>query len=406
MVISTEKRIVYFRRKPNTLGNLLLPNIGKIPTIPPYNPGEFYVLTSAAMNHYFCIFVAAFCLLLIPLGTCQEPIYVLSDEQAWGNPYPGLGNVSPGSASTAPPSTFTFYDDRLGPESQSELSPTTQSTELYLSRFPQKRTGMFQKANFNVLWAPDTGGSKGLGITELDLSAMFALPLPTPDAPLLITPKFTTTFFDSNHKSLNWHKTFYTTGLSLRWIRPIVKDKLTADLGFSAFYSGDFNAKGRDTLRFPVHLAGIWNFNPRTKFIFGVVYADRKDSFNVFPMAGLIWAPHDDLSVELIVPRLRVAQRIRWFGSGAGDEQSDWLYTAFEFGSGSWGCDFWGWDDGRVEYRDLRLLLGYERRTRFGATLGLEVGYMFDRNFAVYDSWGHGSVRPSDSVFLRLRTSF
>ena len=358
------------------------------------------------MNHYFCILAAVLCLFLAPLGTGQEPIYILSEEPAWGNPYPGLGNVSPGSAAShaAPPSTSTLHFECYGLENQSELSPTMRSTELYLSRFPQKRTGVFQKVNFNTLWVPDTGGSKGLGMTELDLSAMFALPLPTPDSPLLITPKFATTFFDS--KGLDWHQTFYTTGLSLRWIRPIVQNKLTADLGFSAFYSGDFNAKGRDTMRFPVHLAGIWNFNPRTKIVFGVVYSDRRDSYNVFPMAGLIWSPHDDVSVELIVPRLRVAQRIRWFGSGAGDEQSDWLYTAFEFGSGSWGYDFNALDDGRVEYRDLRLLLGYERRTRFGATLGLEVGYMFDRHLETYASGYGGRVRPSDTVFLRLRTAF
>jgi len=357
------------------------------------------------MNHHFCILAAVLCLFLAPLGAGQEPIYFLSEEPAWGNPYPGLGNVSPGSAApyTAPSSASMLNFDRYSTESQSELSPTTPSTELYLSRLPQKRTGMFQKVNFNTLWVPDTGGSKGLGMTELDLSAMFALPLLTPDSPLLITPKFGTTFFDS--KGLDWNKTFYTTGLGLRWIRPIVKDKLTADLGLSAFYSGDFKAKGRDTMRFPIHLAGIWNFNPRTKIVFGVVYSDRRDGYNVFPMAGLIWSPHDDLSVELIVPRLRVAQRIRWFGSGAGDEQSDWLYTAFEFGSGSWGCDFWGLSDGRVEYRDLRLLLGYERRTRFGATLGLEVGYMFDRCLDVY-AHGAGRGRPSDTVFLRLRTSF
>jgi hypothetical protein len=103
---------------------------------------------------------------------------------------------------------------------------------------------------------------------------------------------------------------------------------------------------------------------------------------------------------------MRVAQRVRWFGSGAGDEQSDWLYTAFEFGSGSWGYEYHT-HSGRIEYRDLRLLLGYERRTRFGATLGLEVGCMFDRRVDYHvNKFGHLHERPSETIFLRLRTSF
>ena len=353
------------------------------------------------MNNRFFIFPALvpfLCLFLVTSGTGQELIYVPSEGSVWGNPYPGLGNVSPSPTDPfkSPPQTRVLYS--VDDTTYSELTPTMRSSELYLSRHPSnKRTGMFQNINFNTLWAP-ANGSKGLGKTDLDLSVMFALPLLTADSPLLITPKFTTTFFDSKHGG---SETFYTTGLALRWLRPIVKNKLTADIGFSTLYSGDFRVGTADALRFPAHVAGVWNFNPRTKIILGVVYTDRRDSYNVFPMAGLIWTPNEEVSVELIVPRLRVAQRIRWFGSAAaGDEQSDWLYTAFEFGSGSWGYEPIA---GRVEYSDLRLLIGYERRTRFGLTLGLEVGYMFDREMS-YEK--HGNIRPSDSVFLRLRSSF
>jgi len=344
------------------------------------------------------IFLAVvLCLLLTSSGMGQEWVRFSTEESGWGNPYPGLGNVRPGSATSLSsiPSVITLYAEDSS-ENYSELLPTPKSTELYLARLPgNKRTGMFQRVDFNTLWAPKSG-SKGLGMTELDLSATFALPMPTRDSPLLLTPKFSTTFFDTD----GWDETFYTTGLSVRWIRPIVKDKFTLTLGASALYSGDFRAKASDSLRFPVHVAGMWNFNPRTKIVFGVAYSDRKDSFNWFPMAGLIWTPNDDLSVELIVPRLRVAQRVHWFGSTAGE---DWLYTAFEFGSGSWGYEIIPGISSRFEYRDLRLLLGYERRTQFGMTLGLEIGYMFDRHM---EFEGFGKTDRSDSVFLRLRSSF
>jgi hypothetical protein len=359
------------------------------------------------MNNRYITFSALtviLCSFLTVPGAGQESIYPRPEESPiWANPYPGWESVSPGSAGTrsTTPSFITLYDIGKA-ENDTELSPTTRSGDLYLSRHPNNnRTGMFQKVNFNTFWSPVGSGTQGLGMTELDLSAMFALPMPTADSPLLLTPKLTTTFFEGKP---DWKPTFYTTGLNARWIRPIVKNKFTADLGMSVLYSGDFRVRSSDALRFPAHVAGVWHFNPRTKIVLGVVYSDRRDNYNWFPMAGLIWTPDDDLSVELLVPRMRVAQRIRWFGSAAGDEQSDWLYTAFEFGSGSWGHkpdDFP--NDVRTEYSDLRLLLGYERRTRCGLTLGLEVGYMFDRNL-VFEHYGN--MRPTDSVFLRLRSSF
>ena len=359
------------------------------------------------MNHRPPVFIAlalALCLFLTPSGAGQQSV-LPSEEFFWGNPYPGLGNGNSGSAThrSSMPPTVTLYADPFLMGDASELPPTQKSGELYLARLPgNRRTGMFQRINFNTLWVPKSG-SNGLGMTELDLSAMFALPMLTKESPLLITPRYSTTFFD--HKHLG-SETFHTTGISVRWLRPIIKQKLTADLGVGVSYSGDFHAKGSDTIRVPIHAVGIWNFNPRTKILLGVAYLDRKDSFNWFPMAGLIWTPNEDVSIELIVPRMRIAQRIRWFDSTMGDEQSDWLYTAFEFGGGSWGYDasrkYEELGTGRLEYRDLRLLLGYERRTRFGLTLGLEVGYMFDRNW----EFGGFKDRPSDSVFLRLRSSF
>jgi len=356
--------------------------------------GKIFTIPVMGIRVFFSIIL---CLFLMPLSMGQELSHFPVEETVWGNPFPGLGNVSPGSATplSSLPSTVTLYAGDLGRESFSDLPPIPLSTDLYLARFPSnQRTGAFQKVNFNTLWVPKSGSS-GLGMTELDLSAMFGLPLPTPDSPLLLTPKFSTTFFNADH----WNETFHTTGLSMMWLRPIIRDKFTFTLGASALYSGDFHAKGSDTLRFPIHVAGLWNFNPRTRIVFGVVYADRRDSYNWFPMAGLIWTPNNDISVELLVPRMRVAQRVRWFDSAAGGGE-DWLYTAFEFGSGSWGYKP---IDGRVEYRDLRLLLGYERRTAIGLMLGLEVGYMFDRKLE-FERFGND--RPSDAVFLRLRSSF
>ena len=377
---------------------LLLPHTEKMVTMPPkvYAPEGYACCQPPLMDSRFTVIIAlALVFYLFPTssGAGQEFTQFSGDESHWPNPFPGLGNVSPPTNPfLATPQARTLYATENS--GTPELSPTPKSGELYLARLPSsRRTGVFQRVNFNTLWVPNSG-SKGLGMTELDLSAMFALPMPTPKSPLLLTPRFSTTFFNTKDHSA----TFYATGLNMRWIRPIFEEKLTADIGFNVLYSGDFRVRASDAMRFPAHIAGVWNFNPRTKIVFGVVYSDRRDRYNWFPMGGLIWAPHEDVSIELLVPRVRIAQRIRWFDTSMESVPADWLYTAFEFGGGSWGHE----TEGRIEYRDFRLLMGYERRTRFGSTLGLEVGYMFDRE--MHNS--HASVRPSDSVFLRFRSSF
>lgn len=355
-----------------------------------------------------------------------DPSASSSSSSFGGNPFPGLGtNGLTGESCVQPGSHYyDVPDSAYGMDSQyrgisaksvglsefdpyvgeSSLTSRGEGGELYLMKVPAgKRSGIFQKLNFNALWVPSSGGNKGLGVTQLDLSAVFAVPFPTADSPLIVTPTFQTWFFDPNRDHYATKKTLYTTGADFRWVRPIVKNKLTLDLGVSVLYSGDFHAKGSKAMRYPAHLATIWHCNPRLKVILGVAYLDRNDDYNWLPMAGLIWTPNDDLSVELVLPRLRVAQRVRWFGSAAGKDKSDWLYTAFEFGGGSWGHKFDG-TAGHLDYRDMRALIGFERRSVSGITIGFEVGYMFDRTYE-FDRTGY-KVSPSDSVFLRLRTSF
>ncbi|GHT22025.1 hypothetical protein FACS189419_03950 [Planctomycetales bacterium] len=282
----------------------------------------------------------------------------------------------------------------------SSLAPTHNSGGLYLSRIPDnQRTGMFQKANFNTLWIPANGGNNALGLTQLDISATFALPMPKPDSPLVITPSFQTTFFDTKRAG---GETFYKTGVDFRWIRPVFPKKLTADIGVGIFYSGDLKATGSDAVQVPMHLAGIWNYNPRLKIIFGVVYLDRNDSYNWLPMAGLIWTPEENLSVELVFPKLRIAQRVNWFGTGGNPAKSDWFYGAFEFSGGSWGYEPVSGVNGTLEYRDMRLLVGVERKTSGGFNIGFETGYVFARKL---EGFG-GTYDAADSLFLRLRTSY
>jgi len=313
------------------------------------------------------------------------------------NPYPGLGTV-PGGVSPEIPTTTLYTKNDNAATFGLPVSPTRKASDIFFaSGQTPRREGMFQKVNFDALWAPKGKGERGLGLTQLNLSATFGLPAPTKDAPLLVKPFIQTSFFDTSVGS----ETFYTAGLDLLWFVPLVKNKYMLAVGAVPSYSGDFKAK-KESFQIPAHLVGIWSCNPRTKILLGVLYLDRKTSYNWLPMGGIIWTPNEDINFELTFPRVRLSQRLKWWGSVAGDSVSDWLYGGFEFGTGSWGWQA-GPGDTRFEYSDYRLLLGYERRCLSGLTLALEVGWMFERKVACPGSPG---FRPDDAFFLQLKTSY
>ena len=262
------------------------------------------------------------------------------------------------------------------------------------------RNGFFQKARFNALWVPDTGTSKTLGLTNFDLGASFAMPFPKPESPLVMSPFFNAYFFRPPGKSID----LYGTGVDFRWFIPVIEKKWTLDIGAAPSYWGDFKAKTNKVLRVPAHLAAIWECNPRTKVVFGVAYLDRADSYKWLPTIGLIWTPNDDVSIELVMPRFRVAQRIRWWGSQGtqtGTATSDWLYTSLEFGGGSWYRRLNGTDSAFSD-RHTSLALGYEKRCASGFTMAFELGFMFDRVVETTDV----SFYPENAIFLQLRTTY
>jgi hypothetical protein len=281
------------------------------------------------------------------------------------------------------------------------LSTPKSVGECYLS---QISNGTSRGAtNFNVLWSSNNGGNSGLGLVQLDLSTTFSLLLPIPVSPFFITPSFQATFFDPKTNGYATDKTLYTTGLDFHWIKPIIRNKLMFDLGFAVQYSGDFKVDSGKTLRFPARFMAIWNCKPHLKMIFGLAYLDREDDFNWLPIAGLIWEPREDISVELVIPRAKIAKRVYWFDSAACNDTNTWLYAALEFGSGSWSCEYQG-AAANIDYRDLKLLLGGERRCASGITLSLELGYMFERKYEL-DRLNYNTY-PANCVFLRVRFFF
>ncbi len=259
---------------------------------------------------------------------------------------------------------------------------------------PGVREGVFQKLIFDGGWGPRLGRD-GLGMSELQLKAVLALPFPTRESPLLITPGFRVHYLDGPaHPDMP--PRLYDAYCQFRWLVPVT-DRLGFDLAFRPGYFSDFEKSSSEAVRYGGHLVAAWDWTPHTKLIMGAAYVDRRD-VNILPAVGLIWKPYDEAVVELMFPRPRFAHQIDvpW---GAREGVEHWIYLAGEFGGGTWAIQRADRTDDVVTYRDFRVILGTERKVLGGLDTWLEAAYLFGRRLEYRDA--SSNFAPLDSFLVR-----
>lgn len=260
------------------------------------------------------------------------------------------------------------------------------------------RPGMFQRAILSGTWInPD--GISGLGMSDVELKGIFALPCPTREWPLVITPGFATHWIDAPGADLP--PRLYDAYAEFRWL-PKLAPRLMLDLAVTPGVFRDFDQHTGDGLRVTSHAAAVWTWLPTTKLVLGASYLDRSD-LNVIPVGGLIWTPNPDWDFELLFPQPKIARRFHCCGEHAADVE-DWFYIAGEFGDWVWAIQHGDGTLDKAEYRDARLLLGIERKVCGGLSGRLEVGYVFARKLR-YTS-GLPGFEPNDALLLRAGVDY
>ncbi|HUP77219.1 MAG TPA: hypothetical protein VM260_01570 [Pirellula sp.] len=146
---------------------------------------------------------------------------------------------------------------------------------------------------------------------------------------------------------------------------------MSYDLVSSIGVFSDFEDSARDGVRFPGHAVGMLHFKPEMDVVFGVDYLSR-DDIKLLPVGGVSWRPRSmpDFRFDLIFPRPRIDYSI--------NNQSK-IYVAGRLGGGTWDIEFPNNANDVLTYRDLQLLLGFERRSPDGDLAAIEFGYVFDR---------------------------
>jgi hypothetical protein len=260
---------------------------------------------------------------------------------------------------------------------------------------PGVRNGVFQKILFDATWlAP--GGVNGMGVNDLQLQTIFALPCPTINSPLVITPGFDVQYLQGPQNA-DLPPRLYDSYVDFRWLSQVTPT-LGLDLAITPGVFSDFEQDSSKAFRLPAHAAAAWTWNETTKLVVGAAYLDRPD-IEVIPIGGVIWTPRDDLKFDLIFPHPKISRRVLYWNDGSDKNLQDWVYVAGEFNGDAWAIRRSDGSDDQVVLSDYRLVLGIERRVIGGLSSRVEVGYVFGRRIR-YSS-NTPDFRPTDTVMLR-----
>jgi len=235
------------------------------------------------------------------------------------------------------------------------------------------KTGFFQKLSLTSTHV-FRHEADGVGITENEVFAAFALPAPTTKTPLVLIPTFEFHSLDAPAFA-RLPSRLYATYLDFLWL-PRVGERWKGMLSIAPGWYSDFEDGSDDGFRFTGRGIARYAWAPDTfELVLGVIYTNRLDN-KVIPAAGVIWRPIDDWNFELVFPRAKIGRRLSW---GPGFE--NWVYMAGGFGGNTWSIAAPGGGQDTLDMLDWRLMLGLEHKMNGGAGMRLEVGYVFAREF-------------------------
>jgi hypothetical protein len=237
------------------------------------------------------------------------------------------------------------------------------------------------------------GSGDSLGITTFDVRGTLEFGrLPG----VFVTPQFGAHFL-SGPDSTDLPSQLHDVSLDLSLYRP-VGDAWLLNFALTPSLFTDGENLTSDAVRILGRFMAYYTASPTLQWAGGVVYLDRQD-LPALPAFGVILTPRDDLRYELMFPKPRLAWR-QYFTP----LYEQWVYVTGELGGQSWAVERSGGANDIATYRDLRLVLGLERKRTSGRMLFVEGGYVFGREVE-YES-NVGKLSPNDTAFLRVGGAF
>ncbi|HEX7448880.1 MAG TPA: hypothetical protein VF306_15105 [Pirellulales bacterium] len=245
-------------------------------------------------------------------------------------------------------------------------------------------------------------GPRGLGINDVGLDGVFAVPVLAVATPVFITPGFT--YHSWNGPTSGNFRGFpdlppnaYDAYLDTSW-HPQITSWFSADLDVRVGVYSDFSAVNGRSIRILGRGLGVFTLSPQWQVAAGVWYLDRL-TVKVLPAGGVIWTPNQDTRFALLFPNPKLSQRLFTIGN-----TDVWGYVAGEYGGGKWTIRRANGASDVMELNDLRALFGFEWFALSGVKGNAEIGYVFDRHI-IYRS-GTPRAHPSDTVLFRAGLTY
>lgn len=271
--------------------------------------------------------------------------------------------------------------DELGPEWDEQR------------RMPEQR--FWYARSLSSTWIPQNGVD-GFGMTDVPLATSFA-PVWFDDLPaLLVTPGFGFHFWQPPG-ALELPSTVFDAYVDVAWRTPI-NDRWGFGVGLTPGVYGDYRSYNPKAFQLTGWGLVDLRVNDALTLVAGAAVVRQLD-MRVLPVGGLIWTPDEDNRLELLVPRSRIARKVRQFEGGG----AAWTYLACQFGGGTWAVTLPDDTTALVTVSDLRAILGFEWfRSRTVAGVA-EVGYVFARTVSAN---GTPEFNPNDAVMLQAGATF
>lgn len=260
------------------------------------------------------------------------------------------------------------------------------------------KNGFFQKFSLSATWLAGEPSTTELGIVETESFITVALPFPTTEWPLLITPYLQVRSL-SGPTVPELPATLYETYVDFLWV-PRLSPSLLGILALTPSLYSDFEAASDDGFRFAGKGLVRWDIRgEQLQLLAGVLYLNRED-IRVLPAGGIIWRPSPEYDLEFIFPRPKLARRLSFT-----DVSEDWVYVAGEFGGNSFAVSTVAGTRDTVTLRDWRVMAGWERRRDGGAGFRVEAGYVFSRSVEFLHT-ATPDFQPDNTFLLRLVGTF
>jgi len=249
--------------------------------------------------------------------------------------------------------------------------------------------------SLSTTWLPKNG-TDGFGTTDVPITTSLA-PVWFDELPaLLVTPGFGFHFWQAPD-ALELPSTVFDAYVDIAWRTPVT-ERFGFGLGLTPGVYGDYRQYSPKAFQLTGWGLVDYKLTSTWTVVAGAAVVRQLD-MRVLPVGGLIWTPNSDNRLELLVPRSRYVRKVWSFADGGGT----WVYSAFQFGGGSWAVTLPDDTTALVTVSDLRAILGLEWfRTRSVAGVA-EVGYVFARTISANRV---PEFNPTDTLMLSAGATF